>query len=59
KKKPIKYAQLQPKYLMMSQVIDVGEAPRAHPKGLAHLPNIYNLERYRLQKEQLDLEFDE
>jgi hypothetical protein len=26
----------------------VGEAPRAHPKGLTRLPNIYNLERYQL-----------
>ena len=26
----------------------VGEALRASPKGLARLPNIYNLERYQL-----------
>jgi len=30
----------------------VGEASRAHPKGLDRLPNIYNLEMYQLQKKE-------
>jgi len=49
RKKLIKYVQLKTKISNDTPSYRVGEAPRAHPKGLTRLPNIYNLERYQLQ----------
>ena len=57
RKKLIKYVQLKTKISNDTPSYRVGEAPRAHPKGLTRLPNIYNLERYQLQKILLG-EFD-